>query len=584
MIWGKKIIYKQLLIVCASLFCTLAAAQETSLENAAVLAERGREIYFRSASCNVCHGIDAQGLIGPSLAFGPTPYDIAYQFQANPQMEAIGQVLELSDNDLLAVAVFIRSLNNIALADIDVAALFASLDQLDALSERGFKVTDRERRLKEIERFSDVLDNWERRSKPGSLKGNYQVRLVAEFEPGAAKFTPQRGRTYFYENTGTAGTRLLETDEIVRAESAQIVVGDAETGEIVAFNAIPLELRSAVHTTVLSPDGKYVYIIGSKAVDDSRASGPEGSVLSPATWIKADAVTLQPVKQFAVGARVHHAQLFQDRYILIDTFVADTDGLNVFLFDPVSDEIVGGISAADLGGNPYSAWTEGEYIYVLMEAAGYGYGATLRFFGGELTALPPAWVAKIDPVTWEVVREYPHPGYRADWICFDRHGEKMFVASTGTSNLSKIDIETGKIEWTQATGAGPYGCNLNVDDTEVWVADKGEATGHIGRTVTVIDAATGAPKGTVFSAYAVDHVLLSPGGEDFWLTSNGEGSIYVFDAASRAKKRVIRMPNGGDPHGLVWVHYDDNGSSSVIRDQGGFHNGVDPRNGRPHSF
>lgn len=565
-------------------FSSICFAQEAQDGGVARLVEQGREIFFRPASCNVCHGGDAQGLIGPSLAFGPTPFDIGYQFEANPQMQAIGQVLELSDEDLLAVSVFIRTLNGESVGDIDVAALRATLDQRDPILGQGFALTERERRLKDIERFSDVLENWERRSRPGSLKQSYDVRIVAEFDPGEAKFEPDPGKTYFYENTGTAGTRALATGEIVRARTSQIVVGDAESGEIIAYHELPLELRSAVHTTVMSPDGKFVYIIGSRAVDGASASGAEESVLSPATWVKADALTLEPIRQLAVGGRVHHAQVFGDRYLLIDTFVADQDGLSVFLFDPVDDTIVGGVTASDLGGNPYTAWSEGEYIYVLMEPAGYGYAATLRFFGGELTALPPSWVAKIDPETWEVVREYPHPGYRANWICFDPAGEHMFVTSTGTSNLSKINIETGAIVWSQATGAGPYGCDLNADGSEVWVADKGEATGHIGRTITIVDAESGEPKETVFSAYAVDHVLLGPAGKEFWLTSNGEGSIYRFDAETRTRKQIIAMPNAGDPHGLVWVHHDSDGSSRVIRDQGGYHNGVDPRMGRPHVY
>ena len=43
---------------------------------------------------------------------------------------------------------------------------------------------------------------------------------------------------------------------------------------------------------------------------------------------------------------------------------------------------------------------------------------------------------------------------------------------------------------------------------------------------------------------------------------------------------MIRIPGGGDLHGLVWVHYDENGEPAVVRDQGGFHNGIDPGNGR----
>ena len=61
-----------------------------------------------------------------------------------------------------------------------------------------------------------------------------------------------------------------------------------------------------------------------------------------------------------------------------------------------------------------------------------------------------------------------------------------------------------------------------------------------------------------------------------WATSKGEGRIYVFDSSSRKQKTVIQMPQNGDPHGLVWVHYDENGDSAVVRDQGGFRNGVQP--------
>ena len=61
-----------------------------------------------------------------------------------------------------------------------------------------------------------------------------------------------------------------------------------------------------------------------------------------------------------------------------------------------------------------------------------------------------------------------------------------------------------------------------------------------------------------------------------WATSNGEGRTYVFDAETREQITVIQMPQNGDPHGLVWVHYDENGESRVVLDQGGFSGGVNP--------
>ena len=74
----------------------------------------------------------------------------------------------------------------------------------------------------------------------------------------------------------------------------------------------------------------------------------------------------------------------------------------------------------------------------------------------------------------------------------------------------------------------------------------------------------------------MDHVLLSPNGKEIWATSNGEGRILVYDAATREQTHVIDMPENGDAHGLIWVHYDSGGNSRVVRDQGGFHGGVNP--------
>jgi hypothetical protein len=36
------------------------------------------------------------------------------------------------------------------------------------------------------------------------------------------------------------------------------------------------------------------------------------------------------------------------------------------------------------------------------------------------------------------------------------------------------------------------------------------------------------------------------------------------------------MPNGGDAHGLVFVWYDEDLQPHVVRDQGGFHAGINP--------
>ena len=190
----------------------------------------------------------------------------------------------------------------------------------------------------------------------------------------------------------------------------------------------------------------------------------------------------------------------------------------------------------------------------------------------------PFWIAKIDPDTWEVVAEYPIPGYRGNWAVVDSAKEYIYPIMS-SSNPSKVDVNTGEIIWTNGTGIGPYGASLNADETELGVADKGEAAHHLGRTITVMDTQSGHATETLYGAYKVDHVLLSPNGKEMWATSNGEGRIFVYDAETKELIKIIDMPGNGDAHGLIWVHYDEEGESRTVRDQGNFHGSINPADG-----
>lgn len=446
----------------------------------------------------------------------------------------------------------------------------------DALEQ--YPISEHDRRVSAIESFDQVLESWERRAGTGNIMSSYDVQLIDTYDPGERKFEPQPGKTYFYENLGTSTAFYSAGRREAAVEGNQVVVGDAETKEVIASYMLAPEMRSSMHTTFMSPDGRYVYIIGSPS---GEPTGLAGLAVS-ASLIKVDALTLQPVRQMNVGGRLHHGQIFRDRYLLIDTFARDDDGLDLFLFDPETDRIIGGVRDEDLGGATYTAYTDDEYIYVLMEPVGYGPMSLTGYIGavnlglGQVTALRPFWVSRIDPDTWEVVDEYPYPGYRGDWILIDDASEYIYVPGGGSHSLTKIELATGDIAWHRSTGIGPYGASFNADQSEIWVADKGEANGFFGRTLTVFDTATGNPLETLFSGYVVDHVLLSPNGREMWTTANGDAQIFVYDAATREQTHVIDMPNWGEPHGLVWVHYDAGGNPRVVRDQGGFRGGIDP--------
>ncbi len=97
----------------------------------------------------------------------------------------------------------------------------------------------------------------------------------------------------------------------------------------------------------------------------------------------------------------------------------------------------------------------------------------------------------------------------------------------------------------------------------------------------MINAETGKHISTLPSAYKIDHVILSPNGKEIWATSNGEGKLWVYDGDTRKILSIIDLPGWGDAHGLAFVAYDDKGVARTVADQGDFHFGIDPRNGKP---
>ncbi|NNC65900.1 MAG: hypothetical protein HKN84_14040 [Gammaproteobacteria bacterium] len=574
-------------LLAAALF-VVGSAQSQQLND---VVERGRELYHSEIGCHVCHGATGTGLVGPSLLFGPSPVEIFDQLESNPVMGVIVEEMDPSDEDLAAISMYLRELGGLPL-DSELPEQW--LSDLRAVKSRQetdlqFVKTERDLQIEAIETFESVQATWTRRAKEGSLLSHYDAEVLATYDPGEPKFTPEPGKTYFYENVGTNSRPAVLFEGYELPESSSVVVGDAETHEVIASQPLPVELRGAVHTSLVSPDGRYVYIVGPRPsgdeFDGGVGSSGGGRLGTSATLVKVDAITLEPIAQIDIGGRLHHGQIFRD-YLLLDMFGRDQGGLALMLLDPDTDEIIGGIRDVDLGGYAYTVWTDPdyEYIYALMEPAGYATGRATGMFGaismyqGRLMAMRPYWVAKINPDTWEVEAEFPVPGYRPNWVVVDSANEYLYVVNT-MSNVAKMDANTGEVIWTNGTGIGPYGGTLNADETELWIADKGEAAGHFGRTLTVLDANSGQHLETVFSGYMVDHVLLAPNGREMWATSNAEGRLYVYDAETRELIKRIEMPGNGDAHGLIWVHYDDNGVARTVRDQGNFHNGVHPMRG-----
>ena len=111
-----------------------------------------------------------------------------------------------------------------------------------------FAMTPRDLQVEAVESFASLQANWIRRSKEGSLLSHYESKEIATFDPGEPKLRPRAGKTYFYENIGTASTLAVLFKAYKLPTSNRIVVGDAATHKVIASYLIPENLRATVHS------------------------------------------------------------------------------------------------------------------------------------------------------------------------------------------------------------------------------------------------------------------------------------------------------------------------------------------------
>ena len=110
-----KILNLAAILVCSYISGILFSQTVVAQENMDGLVDRGSELFHADIGCQVCHSETGEGLIGPSLHFGPTPVDIFDQLESNPVMAVIVSEMDPSDDDLVAISMYIRTLADLPL-------------------------------------------------------------------------------------------------------------------------------------------------------------------------------------------------------------------------------------------------------------------------------------------------------------------------------------------------------------------------------------------------------------------------------------------------------------------------------------
>ena len=162
-------------------------------------------------------------------------------------MGFLAQELNPTDDDLVGVALYIRQLTGQDFDQSMVDQLYAELEaQIAALGEEAvFPKSERDLAVEKVETFDSVLADWSRKAKTGNIMKTYQTRVLQTWEPGEPAFTPEPGKTYFYENVGYGSNPAVMHDGYQNPPSSQVVVGDAETREVIASGMVPPELYMA---------------------------------------------------------------------------------------------------------------------------------------------------------------------------------------------------------------------------------------------------------------------------------------------------------------------------------------------------
>jgi len=374
-----------------------------------------------------------------------------------------------------------------------------------------------------------------------------------------ATYDPKPGDLLFFTNASISYNS--------QARHPWVVIIDAKTKKILAGSEIP-EISSSPHGIGLSPDATQIYLpagVGQPIPAIGFAPPPGGVKFGNGVTV-IDAKTLKMTQAIATIDAPHHIQILNDEYVMSDAWGKDQI---LFTLDPNDgNKMVNQIAAAPFEASPYIGFPspDGKYVY--------------------MTVRPPkdapdhdAWISRVNLSDWSV-EKVVNVGPGAVWTTFSRDGQFAYVTIGEEDWVNKVDLAQKKVIGKVSSGRGPYGAVLSPDEKTLFVVSKGEGGhGQRGATFVVIDAQAmrlleERPSCLAYVCQA-DHGVLSPDGAELWIDNN-MGYLDVFDINTLEMKAEITMPLLADPHGGVFVQYDNAGAGHVVMDIGGPHGGVSP--------
>jgi DNA-binding beta-propeller fold protein YncE len=123
---------------------------------------------------------------------------------------------------------------------------------------------------------------------------------------------------------------------------------------------------------------------------------------------------------------------------------------------------------------------------------------------------------------------------------------RVYATATGANTVARINEGTGRILGQTPTGAYPDGLAYDPANGTIW------ATNESGGSETIIDAATGARRGTVrLGGVVAGNVAYDPVSGHMLVDLQSQNQLAVIDPATRSVIRRVPLPGCADDHGLA---------------------------------
>ena len=189
------------ILFCSSVTATAADQNKLPEDNIDQLLSAGEVIYTNPVACIACHLADASGnpaLNAKDLRFGPSPLELNAALTSIPQMGPIAQQLNLQDDDLLALSVYLHKLGGKQLDSQVVSELRNSLAGISRVErDAGFIMTERDMAIERYASFKDVQENWQRKAKNGNIMHSYTTVMAETWPPLGTEVYPRTRKDLF---------------------------------------------------------------------------------------------------------------------------------------------------------------------------------------------------------------------------------------------------------------------------------------------------------------------------------------------------------------------------------------------------